>query len=142
MNREHVISLKKGKSTIERNESTGRDTVFMSKMGPAAFINGPISEMNKTNPNSMQAISHQINVNNNRKRFQQNFSELQKQESVEVTCIDHTNMGILPRNHHNVDSRNQLQSQPPLLTSPINLGKPQSQFDLVMNNKNVPYHHH
>ena len=99
MNREHVISLKKGKSTIERNESTGRDTVFMSKMGPAAFINGPISEMNKTNPNSMQAISHQINVNNNRKRFQQNFSELQKQESVEVTRIDHMNMGILPRNH-------------------------------------------
>ena len=58
MNREHARSLKKGKSTIERNESTGRDTVFMSKVGvgPGLF-NAAASEMNKTNPTSLQGIT-------------------------------------------------------------------------------------
>ena len=64
MNREHARSLKKGRSTIERNESTGRDTVFMTKGGPAL-----ISEMHKTNPTSLQAVSHHIQNNNNRMRF-------------------------------------------------------------------------
>ena len=53
---------------IERQESTGRDTVFMSKGGPA-LINITTSELNKTNPASFQAVSHQNNQNN-RMRFQ------------------------------------------------------------------------
>lgn len=70
MNKEHARSLKKGRSTVERQESTGRDTVFMSKGGPA-LINVTASEMHKTNPTSFQGISH------NRMRFQ-NMSEIQK----------------------------------------------------------------
>ena len=42
----------RGRSTVDRNESIGRETVFLSKMGSPVFNNQTASELHKTNPAS------------------------------------------------------------------------------------------
>jgi len=57
---------------VERQESIGRDTIFMHKGG---FISNPAaSEMQKTSPHSIQEM-HRLN----------NFSDIKKQESIVVS---------------------------------------------------------
>ena len=69
----------RGRSTVDRNESIGRETVFMSKLGSPVFNNQTASELHKTNPASFLELNQSSigkNYRSNRNELHQNLSEM------------------------------------------------------------------
>lgn len=103
---------KRGRSTVERHESVGQNTLYRNKDVPLSIATHDANLMVKTSPHSIQGLKPRDNMSDL-------HIPIEKQDSgVMVTRLEDISVPGVQSNKEPMVSRN-LYSQPPAFSTPL-----------------------